>query len=567
MSHLPTLCSLLLGLVHATTVLHAAPPPELILLQQTYDKAVAERVTAPFDTALAALNAKYLPALDGAANAAKAAGKLDDLLAIEGDKTATMSKQPPPDADDEKTPEALKKLRAIYRQQFTKLVGTRTVSHEAILPAYLERLKTLEVTLTKASRVDEAKAVMTYRELVSTGLPTAPTQLATSSATTPSTAPTGLSAEALAGLPKGDDRKAAEWLLSIRANVTLADKGKEVKPAEEKDIPKGSPKITYIGINSEGGGVQQFPPEALDKLSHLDELWKFHLNLAGLEFSAEGLRFLATCPNLREVTFMYIKPDPVFFDYLIPAKQLKGFAFFYAETGHLDFARLQTKQLEWIDLSRSNVEDSTVQTFAAHPTLMSISLNESGRVTDAAMAPLVDLKKLSSLHVANTKVTLTGLRPLAGLKLSYMSFGSKEPSDYRELGAMFPLLNTFTFARYGSVPDAALAAAAASMPNLERLFFLDGKLTDANCAALGGFAKLKYLDLTRTDLTDEAVPALLQLSKLQTLNLFGTQLTDAGLLQLKALRSLKKIILSKDTISEAAAAAFKKSRSDVQIER
>jgi Leucine-rich repeat (LRR) protein len=232
----------------------------------------------------------------------------------------------------------------------------------------------------------------------------------------------------------------------------------------------------------------------------------------------------------------------------------------------LDFAKLSGR-LEWIDLSRSNVEDATVLTFASQPELQSISLNESGAVTDAAMPGLAGLKKLTSLHVANTKVTLSGLRQLAGRKMVSMSFGSADPADYGLLGQLFPDLTTFTFPRYGTVSDAALAAAASSMKNVDRLFFLDGKLPDPACTSLAGFTKLRSLDLTRSEVTDAAVPALLQLSKLQSLNLFGTKITDTGLMPLKALRNLKRLELSKDGISEAAVTAFRKTRSDVQVIR
>ncbi|MBK8093313.1 MAG: hypothetical protein IPK32_15320 [Verrucomicrobiaceae bacterium] len=74
--------------------LPAAEPPELILLRQQYDKIVAERVTAPFDAALALLNGKYTTALDAAIAEAKKAGNLAHVLAIEADKTAVAAKQP-----------------------------------------------------------------------------------------------------------------------------------------------------------------------------------------------------------------------------------------------------------------------------------------------------------------------------------------------------------------------------------------------------------------------------------------------------------------------------------------
>ena len=66
----------------SAVTLRAAPPPELTVLRQQYDKVITERVTAPFDASLAELNTKFATALANAITAAKQAGKLDDVLAI-----------------------------------------------------------------------------------------------------------------------------------------------------------------------------------------------------------------------------------------------------------------------------------------------------------------------------------------------------------------------------------------------------------------------------------------------------------------------------------------------------
>lgn len=160
------LCFLSLVCLFLTT-LHAAPPAELTALQQQYEKAVL----APAAAAKAELDAKFITALGNAATTAKQAGKLDDLLAIQDDQKRLTEKLPLPD-DDEKTPETLKKLRAIYRDQLAKLEAQRTANHTTLLPAYTAKLKELEATLTKADRIAEALEIKTYREgLGSAGVP------------------------------------------------------------------------------------------------------------------------------------------------------------------------------------------------------------------------------------------------------------------------------------------------------------------------------------------------------------------------------------------------------------
>lgn len=159
-------CRLLLVVLFVTcfAAAHAGPSPELLALQQQYELLVTERVVVPHDLGLEALNAKFLTALSSAADEAKKAGILPDVLAIEEDKKLITSKQPLPDSDDDTTPASLRILRAVYRSELAKLAQQRTTAHAALLPAYTAKLKELESTLTKADRLAEAKEVMQYRE-------------------------------------------------------------------------------------------------------------------------------------------------------------------------------------------------------------------------------------------------------------------------------------------------------------------------------------------------------------------------------------------------------------------
>lgn len=175
-------------LISSFGLLHAAPPPELTVLSQQYEKTLAEKSTAPFDASLATLNTKFTAALDGAIATAQQAGRLDDILAIQDDKKRLAEKLPIPD-DDDKTPDALKKLRTIYREQLKKLEDARTAAIATVLPAYTARLQELEVTLTKAGRFDEAKEVKDYRGSLNAGAAqVAPVPLLPSRSVTPAQA-------------------------------------------------------------------------------------------------------------------------------------------------------------------------------------------------------------------------------------------------------------------------------------------------------------------------------------------------------------------------------------------
>jgi len=191
----------------------AAPPPELTVLRQQYDKVFAERVTVPHDVALSALNMKYAAGLDRAITDAKAAGKLEDILAIEAEKKRLTDKLPIPATDGEAEPETLTKFRAIYREQSTAITAARDAAQSQLLPPYEAKLKELEAILVKNDRVDEAKEVLAYRQglaLMATAPPPAPAAV-TAAPHVPGEAP--ITATAKTSYPKGDDRKAAEWVL------------------------------------------------------------------------------------------------------------------------------------------------------------------------------------------------------------------------------------------------------------------------------------------------------------------------------------------------------------------
>lgn len=218
-------------------ILHAAPPPELTVLRQQYDKVVAERVAAPFDAGLGELNTKYTAGLDRAIADAKAAGKLEDILAIEAEKKRLADKLPIPTTDDTTEPEALKKYRAIYRQQHATLNATRDKTHADLLPPYTAKLKDLKAVLVKNDRVEEAKEVLVYRQ----GLSTAAAATVATAPTTPSTTPAAVTtAPAMpADVPKtkGDDRKAAEWILANWSEHRIFSETTMIKSTD--DLPKG----------------------------------------------------------------------------------------------------------------------------------------------------------------------------------------------------------------------------------------------------------------------------------------------------------------------------------------
>jgi len=141
-------------------------PPELATLDATFIKLQAERVTAPFETDVAKLNAGYLGGIGKKIAEEKAAGHLDGILALEAEQKLITAKQPVPETDDEKTPASLKALRVIYRDAYAKLAATRAANLKMLTEPLDKRLAQMESDFTKNDRLADAKTVRGYREVL-----------------------------------------------------------------------------------------------------------------------------------------------------------------------------------------------------------------------------------------------------------------------------------------------------------------------------------------------------------------------------------------------------------------
>lgn len=148
--------------VVASCAVYAAPP-ELDALQQQYEKSLDAHVVSVYAIALGQLNVRYLDAVERGINTARAAGNLAEVLALEEEKKLITGGGPVPDGDDTQTQPNLKKLRTVYREQRLKLNTQKAANHAVVVKPHLAALKQLEVTLTKANRVADAKEVMDYR--------------------------------------------------------------------------------------------------------------------------------------------------------------------------------------------------------------------------------------------------------------------------------------------------------------------------------------------------------------------------------------------------------------------
>lgn len=137
--------------------------PSLKELQFLHDVQVAAEVTSPYREGVARLNTGYQAGLDRELSAAKASGDLESALALDTEIKRLANKEALPAADDQ-VPPTLKKLRAIYRAELSKIDALRVAAEAKLREPFVAKLREMEVALTKAGNLEEATKVMTYRK-------------------------------------------------------------------------------------------------------------------------------------------------------------------------------------------------------------------------------------------------------------------------------------------------------------------------------------------------------------------------------------------------------------------
>lgn len=548
-------------------ILPAAPPPELTVLRTQYDKVVAERVTAPFEAAKGDLDAKFTGALDRIADEAKMAGKLEDVLAILEDKKRLAQKFPLPE-DDDKTSEPLKKLRAIYHEQLKKLEDQRTANHQTILPAYTAKLQTLETTLTKADRVEEAKEVMDYRTSLKADAP-APQPAMTASTPTTTSATTAPPPTASASKIKGDDRKAAEWVLSVGGNVRLWDNSTGLVVYSADKLPKGDFSIRSISLDNNKGGLKPFTDAdfaALAGLERLEAITIYRVQITPAAFDA-----LSTCPKLVQISVQYNALGDALWERLAacPSLQRLGQNYDKLPVTGVGISRLNRELFDSLELGMCPISDEGLAEIGTFGKLTKLNL-DSSKITDAGMKHLATLKKLESLNVRNTNITVAGLASVRELPLTLLGYGktmSETAAQAPEVAALFPKVNTLSLPRECDPAAEEWAAIAKSWPKLKRIAVNSRELGDASCAAMQSLASLEELDLQYCPITDAGVTSLSSLKKLHWLYIAESKITDTALETLAGMKGLKVLKLPKPAgnLSAEGIAQFKKKRPDIEV--
>lgn len=145
-----------------------AAHPQLAKLEAGFRTRYEADAQQPYLAALAALNQSYVnTGLARARAAAQAKGSLDEITALDAEKTAIHTGSGVPATDSDNTPVSLKALRATYRATLARLTAERDAKTAPLFDIHLRALDAYVSTLTKAGKIDEAKQVSALRESVS----------------------------------------------------------------------------------------------------------------------------------------------------------------------------------------------------------------------------------------------------------------------------------------------------------------------------------------------------------------------------------------------------------------
>jgi serine/threonine protein kinase len=548
--------------------------PELKALHEQFLKLTTERVTAPFETDVAKLNAGYLGGIDRKIAEETTAGHLDGVIALEAEKKLLADKQPIPASDAETTTATLKALRGIYRTAYAKIEAVRVANLKQLTDPLSARLQTLESELTKQKRIPDAKSVREYREKLAEANTSSADKNANPGGGAAKTPEAGKSAstpppEPSTKYPRGDDRKAAEWVISMGGKVTVSTNGTSSEVTAPADLPPGKISVQKVYIRPPNQPVLDLMPLAgLKELAEMDISKTMSLEDAEMDV-------LTSLPALKRLTLDYgILTDAAFSNFA-KLRSLGMLSLVWQKSLTGEALVLLTKlNLSDLNLQACNFTDAGFKNLGLLSQLTRLILHQSN-FNDEHLVFLEPLKKLDELSVGESSVTVAGLAGCKGIpnltKLGMNLRPGELENQGHSLAAKFPKVYRLTLAR-GSRDKTTLLpsdiAALAKFPKLNELFMQS--ITDADVPALLELPSLSFINIGYSTITDAGLVALIPhkgLSRLEIGNNGKVEITDAGLLRLAEMKKLTLVKIGSSKVTDAGIAALKKLRPDMTVTR
>ncbi len=546
--------------------------PELKLLHEQFVRLRAERVDTPFQADVARLNTGYLGGIDRAIVEEQKAGHLDGVIALENEKQQlSPGGTGVPATDAEGTTATLKKLRGIYRGSHGKLDAQRAASLKLLTDPLGARLQVLESELTKGSRLADAKTVRDYRDKLAQADPAvaAPPPAEAQKTTVAAAAPDAASRPVIKKYARGDDRKAAEWVLNVGGAVVVNTSGTSRRITKLESLPAGRFTLGLVYLKFETTPPRQ-PVADLELLAGLAELTTVEIeNLPLRDADLAPLTSLPMLQNLQVLNSAKLTDDSVGYFLLMPKLHRLDLGKNQGFTGRRlkELAKTEIRRLYFDNCPLT--PDAYAQIGACRQ-LVTLALRATD-VSDADMVHIGKLESLDMLMLAPSKVTLQGMQHLKSLRemktLGWSFTPGKGEVELPELARIFPGLMKFEFKEFEYTR--ADVAALQAFKKLVSLQFLGAIVTDDMVGSVTELKQLTTLAATFCPkVSDEALAQVAQHKGLVDVT-FGSstsKISDAGLLKLAAMKQLEKVdVAGCPMITRAGVEDFKKARPDVTV--
>ncbi len=402
------------------------------------------------------------------------------------------------------------------------------------------------------------------------------------------------------------ERKAADWVLSIGGKVSIVVGGKAQEIAAAKDLPAekfqlvgivlmSNPKVkdasleqfkglfNLKGLNLYGTRIGDAGVVFLEGLTNLEGL-----NLGDTQISDAGLSHLKSLRRLGSLALTRTRITDVGLDHLKPLGNLQGLSLGGANVTAKGVAALEKalpkctitwdgnaerQAAEWVlakggkvtvDFDGKETPISAAKDLPAGAALVAIDLKNCQQLADADMEHLKALTKVTELRISETAIGDAGLKQVAGLAslTSLWLEGTRVSDVSMTLLARMPRLENLSLWRT-AITDQGLAQLSESK-TLRFLYVSDTKITDAGLPYLKRMPQLTDVHLNALPITDAGLKHL-QGTNLRVLQVTYTPVTDAGLEHIKLLTNLTHLDLTGTKVTAAGVAALKKALPHCQI--
>lgn len=357
---------------------------------------------------------------------------------------------------------------------------------------------------------------------------------------------------------KGDDRKAAGWVLSKGGNVTLLSRDKEVEVGAGQALPQDSFQIKRVFLQNTTAPKSTDPNDLAA--------------LVGPKLiTAEELAVLAGLAKVENVFVQGVAAAPGFFDTLKTLPKLRDLHWLGDATmtdEHLKrFQELPPLEGIRFESNTTLTAAGLANLAATQPGLVSLNLKLGG-YKDDAVPQLLKFRRLKTLDIAWTNVGLAATQSLAALPdLEFLSLSSGQLSaamDWTKFGKLTQV--RILFDEEIKISDSGLEGLA-TCRKLETLN-VEGEadLTLVQMRAIGSLRSVRRLIFYSVTVPDGSWAHLAAMPKLETLKVVGVQpFTDRDLMGFADARSLKTLDLQGTLVTDAGVAAFRKKRGDVSV--